>query len=860
MPLLASGQIYDDFESATTVNWTGSVQGHWTADGTVPLSGLYSLHQAFDNNVAGNDQIAISLNNLRPESGNTTWHFKVRHGYNPSSANNWSCFLMSDSGPAGMAPGGSVNGYALGVNLSGSDDTLRLWKIKNGTVYKVLGTRVNWEKDIGIGSFAETSVERSQEGDWKITIRKGGTTAVWESSGKESELFSPLWFGFYYKYSATGDRLLWIDDVKIEGQFFTDSVPPVLTGSKLTGKNRIVLEFSESPDFTKLSYSDFLLNNGNVSASGLRKMTDTSVEVSFGKDFTNKTENKISITNVCDTSRNCASILTHSFTPVWADRGDVTISEIMADPAPSAGLPEKEFLEITNNTPFSYNLKGWTLVSGNSKIYFPEYIINPSDILILCNTGDTILFKGYGKVIGLKSFPVLTDDGKLLVIYNEYNDLVHGVEYSSGWYGNILKNDGGWSLETVDTGNPFYYEGNWRASVSETGGTPGKPNSVAAVNRDKNCPVVLNVFPDDSVTVTIRFSEPVFIKSEDESAISIDGMSGAQFIVKDLLNREYTFTPGQVLKPRTIYELKLSDDLTDFASNLFCTKEVVFGLPEGAESSELQFNELLFNPYPEGEDYIEFHNCSDKIIDAATLRLYSIDNTDTSALVAVSKIHRCIMPGGYYVITRNRSFLPGYYSTDLNVIYEVSDFIPLDDESGHAVLINDDLEVIDEMRYSTGMYYAILSDFEGIALEKIRPCVLSSETTNWHSASESSGWGTPGLLNSVYTPEVVPDDRISLSSTKITPDNDGFEDLLVIDLHFGNDATVITVVVFDEMGYPVKDLANNLLLGKDDSLTWNGTDNSGSLVDTGIYIIWLSGFDETGKVTKWKKVCTVLRR
>ena len=101
---------------------------------------------------------------------------------------------------------------------------------------------------------------------------------------------------------------------------------------------------------------------------------------------------------------------------------------------------------------------------------------------------------------------------------------------------------------------------------------------------------------------------------------------------------------------------------------------------------------------------------------------------------------------------------------------------------------------------------------------------------------------------------------MTFSSTKITPDNDGYEDLLVIDLKFENEGTILTATVFDEMGYQVKDLANNLLLGKDDSLIWDGTDNSGALTDTGIYIIYLSGFDETGKVVKWKKVCSVLRR
>ncbi|MFO8239589.1 MAG: hypothetical protein R6T90_01160, partial [Dissulfuribacterales bacterium] len=62
------------------------------------------------------------------------WRFKIRHTYNPSSSNNWSYFLLSDSPPDEMKPGGTVSGYALGVNLSGYDDTLSLWKVVKGDV------------------------------------------------------------------------------------------------------------------------------------------------------------------------------------------------------------------------------------------------------------------------------------------------------------------------------------------------------------------------------------------------------------------------------------------------------------------------------------------------------------------------------------------------------------------------------------------------------------------------------------------------------------------------------------------------------------------------------------------------------
>ena len=111
------------------------LKGHWKADTTASLSGRFSLHHVFDNPDAGIDQIGIRVKNLHPSQGITRWSFLVRYGYDPSSLNNWSVFLMSDNGPGSMSPDGGQNGFAIGVNLTGSDDTLRLWKVKGNADY-----------------------------------------------------------------------------------------------------------------------------------------------------------------------------------------------------------------------------------------------------------------------------------------------------------------------------------------------------------------------------------------------------------------------------------------------------------------------------------------------------------------------------------------------------------------------------------------------------------------------------------------------------------------------------------------------------------------------------------------------------
>ncbi len=54
-------QVNFDFESDSLKGWQQSVDGHWAASADNPLNGKYSLHQIFDNPVAGHDQISYSF-------------------------------------------------------------------------------------------------------------------------------------------------------------------------------------------------------------------------------------------------------------------------------------------------------------------------------------------------------------------------------------------------------------------------------------------------------------------------------------------------------------------------------------------------------------------------------------------------------------------------------------------------------------------------------------------------------------------------------------------------------------------------------------------------------------------------------
>jgi hypothetical protein len=773
-PEEGNGQITDDFESGDISSWTQSPENRWKADSDNPLSGAYSLHHSFDNTGSGCDLIGLSLKNIRPEKGTTTWSFRIRYGYDPSSTNNWVVFLMSDIDPGSITSSSGPSGYAVGVNQDGYDDTLKLWKTDKGRFITVIKSRLNWQIIPGSAGSAKINVVRSETGNWNLTVWDENNVLIDSSSGYDAGLYTAGWFIISYNYTATRDMLLWFDNLIISG-IFSDEPPeqePVI------------------------------------------------------------------------------------------GPGDIIITEIMAKPQPAVSLPGKEFLEILNDTPTNINMSGWELSTASQAYRFPNVTLNSQQYMILCQASDTGLFAAYGKTAGFSPFPALTDGGREIAIINNQGKLIDGLEYSSKWYRNEIKSDGGWSLEIIDTSYPFSGAENWRASISSTGGTPGAINSVAGSSSDLFFKGIENAFPADSSRVMLKISETVPDLIFNVSDVTISDNEIYDIKAADLLLREYEIRTSKTIDTGKTYHLSIGSGIQDFAGNPAEKNSFDFGIPQLPVKGDIRFNELLFNPLPGDPDFVELANCSVKIIDVYDLRVVSVrdETKDTSDAIRMSAEHRCLLPGELYAVTTDKQKLSErYFSSDAERIFEIPSLPSMPDDKGHLILFNLKLDVIDEVYYSDKLQYSLLQNDEGVSLEKVGSEYSSADGSYWQSASESSGWGTPGAPNSILYESHERNEDIKLSSGMISPDNDGYEDFLVLDMKLKGTHRVVSVWVFDEAGFIVKKLTNNLLIGPETSIVWNGTADDGSIVGTGIYILFIRAFDETGRVRHWKKVCAVVR-
>ena len=536
--------------------------------------------------------------------------------------------------------------------------------------------------------------------------------------------------------------------------------------------------------------------------------------------------------------------------------GDVVISEIMADPSPPVKLPAREYLEITNRTADSLSLEGWMLIATNDTAFLPSAWIRPGENIILCSTSGKADFSFYGRVICPPGFPTLNDGGEVIALRDDSGSLVHAVSYSPEFFNDGLRSGGGWSAELTDLTNPFNEPDAWRASLDPSGGTPGRGNSSEILTEDSSCPEVIAVWPVTPDRLKVLFDETV-VKYEYETWL-VGGAEPFPAFSDDIADRAVLIALKEELKPGAVSSLLIPSEVTDFAGNSPCVTALKTGLPSDPSAGEILFNEILFDPATGCQDYIELYNNSDKVFDLSQLLLANGSNTPA---ISVSSIPRQLLPRDYVALTTDRESVADYYDcAGVHSLYEIAHLPTMPDDKGSLVLYDCVLNIIDRVDYSSSMHLLFLSGTEGIALEKVAPNLPSGISGNWHSASEGCGWGTPGTENSTLLNPADESRGMTLSSSRISPDCDGFEDVVSVDVFPGGNENVISVTVFSDRGYIVRRLAERFAAGEGARFVWDGTSDAGTRLPAGLYMIIAEAFNTEGISARWKEVCALVYR
>lgn len=541
------------------------------------------------------------------------------------------------------------------------------------------------------------------------------------------------------------------------------------------------------------------------------------------------------------------------------NRYDVVIDEIMADPGPQVGLPGNEWIELKNISASAISLQGWRIghAAGQSG-GMPGFILQPDSFVIVCTASALSNMSAFGDVISVTSFPSLDNDHDQVFLRAANGRTIHAVSYSNSWYQNQLKKDGGWTLEMIDTNNPCAGNSNWTASTNPEGGTPGKRNSVDAVNADKAGPRLKYAYLSDSVTITAVFDEPL------DSAMgatignyTIDGgltISTATTLAP--LFNTVQLRLNNLLSPNVIYTLTASN-VADCSNNAIgMANKAKVGRPTDASSQDLVINEILFNPKSNGFDYVEFYNQSNKIIDAS--KLFVANRNSAGVLSSIDQIFSgplYIFPGDYFVITEDAENLAmNYLVKNPDDVISLSSLPSFPDAAGDVILLNGQGGVIDEVTYKEDWHFKLIDNPEGVALERIDPAGPSQDPSNWHSAASTAGYGTPSYKNSQYRQSQLIDATIDITPKIFSPDNDGHDDVAIIQYRVTEPGYVANVTIYDSQGRAVRYLVKNGILGITGQWNWDGLDEKETKLPIGTYIVYAEIFNLQGKKQQFKNV------
>src|SRR5690606_24472546 len=116
----------------------------------------------------------------------------------------------------------------------------------------------------------------------------------------------------------------------------------------------------------------------------------------------------------------------------------------------------------------------------------------------------------------------LLNGGTTLTLSAPGNVVIDQVIYSSTWYGDDVKDDGGWTLERINPFAPCSDATNWTASNDERGGTPGIQNSVFDDTPDTEAPVMQAVQVVSATEIVLVFNEGLDVMAVTGASYTID--------------------------------------------------------------------------------------------------------------------------------------------------------------------------------------------------------------------------------------------------------------------------------------------------------------------------------------------------
>ena len=828
--LIDYAQITDGFSDGNFTlnpNWIGS-------DTKFEVNNSFQLHSKSTTS----DSIFLALESKLDFQNSVEWHFWMKHSFSPSSNNFSRFYLITNMLDLKSNP----DGYYLQFGETGTNDAIRLFKRKNSISTQICAGTIG---AISTNFIASIKVVRESSGEWKIySDFNGGENYTLESSAIDNFQVSGKYSGVYCQFTKTYATKFYYDNFYL-GPKIVDKTPPTCQQIQVLDNKHLKLTFSETIDSISANVPEnFTFVNSNYSILNANRIINATscVILELDAPLQNATNYTINISQIADLSGNVMLPETKNVYYIIAEKpekGEVIINEIMSNPSPVVGLPEIEYIEIYNKSNKYFNLENWMLTDGTSKGKIASAWLGPHEYKVLCSTSGLPFLN---PAVGVTSFPSLNNSGDKIILLDTLGNQLDEVNYELSWYKMDGKSTGGISLERINPLHPCSDASNWKGSTHPDGGTPNEQNSVYDTLPNLSPMQVTSIaFHSDSL-IELHFSKQI----DSLSAMNSDMIFFPFLEIQHrfFVNNTLQIQTNQVIPTSVEYKLSIQGlkDCWSTASAI----ETTFANTETITPKELIINEVLFNPYPNGSDFIELYNNSEKWVNLKNCALHSIEKGALSPPKFITQDF-VLKPHEYVYLTASISAQQPYYPTANFSKGMQLDIPSMNNDSGTVILMVNN-QLIDKFSYREEMHFSLLNDKEGKSLERL----FFEQGSPWFTAAETEHFATPGTKNSHQILGIGTSD-FKLSSPTISPDNDGFEDLIEISFSTSSPNTSASLTIYTIQGVEVRKIMNNELVSNSVNAIWDGLDNNKQQLPIGIYILHLEILEmKTGKVSAKK--------
>ena len=846
LPLALLAQVTDDFadgDFSQNPTWSGTTELF-----VVNTNSQLQLNAA----TAGTAYLSLPIT----EFETMEWQFWIREAFSPSGNNFTDVWLSANNADLTQA----TQGYFLRFGEGGAADAIELFrKDSDGQLSVCRGS----EGAIANSFSVAVKVTCDREGNWMIqTCYDNSDIYSIEAQGVDDTYGKGGFFGFCSTFTASNAKKVYFDNVYV-GPRVVDQEPPSLLACEVIDLTHLQVSFNEALDeASALNPDNYSIDNGLGHPVSVVFGGNLAVVVlTLGHEIGNGVNYTLTVSHVKDLWNNMLESASKTFSIYEASEYDIVINEIMADPNPVVGLPEWEYVELYNATEFGIDLKDWQIQIGSNDLTFGNFVLAPYGYVILCHNDAVSELREYGDCIGFGSFSV-GNTASAMYLYSKEGTLVSRVNFSSSWYHDANKANGGWSVEQIDPLNPCAGASNWTASVDASGGTPGRINSV---NGDNNvAPVVERMNMSFNHIVQLWFDQQMDAASlmDPQHFLVEETGQHPQEVETNPIDPNYVgliFDHG--FETGRVYTLIINGVANCVGNAIEADTKVQFGIPNDIAEGEILINEILFDPISPGVDYVELYNNSDKTFDLSTLTIgvirESFPNPADTTLKEITSESRLFLPRTYVLLSTNSEIVGQQYDCPTDNFVQMASFPSYANAGGTAILRGKNGTMVDAMYFSEKMHYPLLKVTKGVSLERVSFDQPSMATDNWHSAAERVHFGTPGQPNSMMQSTEPSDDEITVSPDVFSPDGDGFDDACFINYHFDEAGYTMNTYIFNVSGQLIRHLVKGELVGQEGSTLWNGLDNNGSRVPIGVYVVVTEVFNFDGKVKRFKNAAVV---